>query len=300
MKAIYVWPVCNDAYHAISQCYVPVMDEKAAEYDLPEGGGWLLLPALTFDPDIISAEKLRIRSPYTSARRYQAGLKKLADLGFLDRVDTDKDKFRLTSKGRGAVLDIVGAAYAVMEEMQPLDTDELDAISKQIYQLVNACVEAPEPPRKWSITHSRRIDPGDDAPVMVRIDQYLSDLAAYRDDAHLAAWQIYEIEGHAWETLTVLWRKAPFTLDGLCEQLAHRGFTTEEYRVALADLIERGWVNLDNGDYCLTELGEKVREESETDTDDYFYRPWSCLSDQAIRDLQKHLTHLKTALEMSR
>jgi hypothetical protein len=133
---------------------------------------------------------------------------------------------------------------------------------------------------------------------MVRIDQYLSDLAAYRDDSHLAAWQIHEIEGHAWEALTVLWRKEPFTLDALCEQLAHRGFTTEEYQTALADLIKRGWVNHDDGDYCLTELGAEVREGAEADTDGYFYRPWLLLSDQAIRNLQKQLSRLQTALDM--
>jgi hypothetical protein len=274
------------------------MNQKAVECNLSAEEGWLLFPALSFYPQVISAEKLRIRSPYTSFQRYDAGLEKLAKMGFLDPVYDDKGAYQLTSKGSGAVLDIVGAAYTVMGEMEPLGTDDLDAISTLIYQLVDASLEAPEPPGKWSIKHSRKLDPGSDAAVMVRIDQYLSDLAAYRDDSHLAAWQIHEIEGHAWEALSVLWRKGPFSLDTLCELLVHRGFTKEEYHNALADLIKRGWVNLDDGDYCLTELGVKVREAAEADTDGYFYRPWSRLNDQALRDLKKQLTRLKTALEM--
>jgi hypothetical protein len=298
MVEIILWPIFVDAYHAISQCYVPVMDEKAAEYQLPERGGWLLLPALTFDPDNISAEKLRIRSPYTSARRYQAGLEELVAGDFIIAEPVNDLGYRLSPAGRQAILAIIQAGYDVMQTLQPLDTGELEALANMLYQLVYACLEAPEPPGKWSISHSRRIDPGDDAPDLVRIDQYLSDLAAYRDDSHLAAWQIHEIKGHAWEAITVLWRKGPFSLDALCEQLAHRGFTTEEYQVALADLIRRGWVTSDAKQYSLTELGEKVREATEADTDGYFYRPWSCLSEQEIDFLQKQLTRLKTTPEM--
>jgi len=298
MVEIILWPIFVEAYHAISRCYVPVMDEKAAECSLPERGGWLLLPALTFDPGIISAEKLRIRSPYTSARRYQAGLEELVAGGFLI-VDPRNDlAYRLSPAGRQVVLAVIQAGYDCMQTLQPLDAGELETLAKTLYKLVYACLDASEPPGQWSISHSRRIDPGEDAPDMVRIDQYLSDLAAYRDDSHLAAWQIHEIEGHAWEALTVLWRKEPFTLDALCEQLAHRGFTTEEYQTALADLIKRGWVNHDDGDYCLTELGAEVREGTEADTDGYFYRPWLLFSDQAIRNLQKQLSRLQTALDM--
>jgi hypothetical protein len=298
MVEIILWPIFVDAYHAISRCYVPVMDEKAAEYQLPERGGWLLLPALTFEPDIISAENLRIRSPYTSARRYQAGLEELVAGGFLIAEPGNDLAYRLSPAGRQAVLAVIQAGYDCMQTLQPLDAGELEALVKTLYNLVNACLDACEPPGKWSISHSRRIDPGDDAPDMVRIDQYLSDLAAYRDDSHLAAWQGLDVDGHAWELLTVLWREGAFTLDQLCEQLAHRGFTREEYQDALANLIRRGWINFDAGDYCLTELGINVRQSAEADTDDYFYRPWSRLTDQAIRDLKKQLTHLKTVLEM--
>ena len=298
MKETRVWPVCVDAYHAISHIYVPVMDEKAVDYELPEAGGWLLLPALTFDPVTISAEKLRVRSPYTSARRYQTGLENLLAGSFLIAEPGNDLAYRLSPLGRRAILAVIQAGYECMTALHPLANDELESIAATLKILVHACIEAPEPPGKWSISLSRMIDPGDDAPVMVRIDQYLSDLAAYRDDSHLAAWQIHEIEGHAWEAITVLWRHGPLTLDALCEQLAHRGFTREEYQDALADLIKREWVNLNDGDYCLTQLGEKVRIAAEADTDGYFYRPWSGLSALALKELQSQLTRLKTALEM--
>jgi hypothetical protein len=296
MNEVSLWSLCIDAYHAISKSYVPVMDQTAVEHQLTGEEGWLLLPALSFEPEVISAERLRIRSPYTAADMYATGLEKLADRGFLIPVDDNEDTYRLTSKGRETVLDIVGAAYAVMGDLQPVPTGELEALSKQLCKLVRACLDTPEPPGKWSITHSRQLDPGKDAAVMVRIDQFMSDLAAYRDDCHLAAWQTHQIEGHGWEVFTFLWRLGKLTLGELTEKLERRGFLASEYEYALADLVRRGWIDVDVKEYHLTQLGTEIRENAEAETDRYFYRPWACLSVQEIDELQTQLLRLKEAL----
>ncbi len=69
MTLVTLWPVSLEALQALGKQYYPEMDRVAAELSLPEWYGWLL-PALAFEPEPISATKLRLRSPYTSPRLY--------------------------------------------------------------------------------------------------------------------------------------------------------------------------------------------------------------------------------------
>ena len=46
------------------------------------------------------------------------------------------------------------------------------------------------------------------------------ELAAYRDDSHIAAWLAHNIEGNRWELLTTIWRGEINTLDTLYEELS--------------------------------------------------------------------------------
>jgi hypothetical protein len=131
----------------------------------------------------------------------------------------------------------------------------------------------------------------------VQIDQYLSDLAAYRDDSHLAAWRIHDIEGHAWELLTVLWREGAHNIDDLFQRLPQRGYLSEETHAALAGLVDRNWVRYEEGNYKLTDLGEEVRNDAEADTDRFFYRPWSCLSVQEITALEQLIMRFKDGFQ---
>ncbi len=292
VDAIALWPLCVDAARALSQHYVPVMEEAAAEHQLSGEACWLLLPALTFEPETISAERLRIRSPYTASKKVAACLEKMAELGFIFPVNGWKGAYLLSDQGHEALDDIVSAAYTAMAGLLPIPPDELEALSAVLWKLVCACEDAPEPPGKWSLWHSRQMDPGEDAPVIVQIDQYLSDLAAYRDDAHLAAWEIHDLTGHAWEIVTHLWRSGTMTLADLTERLAFRGFSPEDHRQTLETLMARGWADASGEEYYLTRLGSTVREAAEVETDRYFSQPWACLSDEELADLQTRLIDL--------
>jgi DNA-binding PadR family transcriptional regulator len=206
--------------------------------------------------------------------------------------------YRLTPKGREAILAVLRSGYGCMEGLRPLERDDLEDIASSLYKMVHACLDATEPPGKWSLTHSRKIDPGEEAHVILRIDQYLSDLAAYRDDCHLAAWRVYPVDGHAWELLTVLWREGTFNLEAHADLFTRRGFEPEETLAALGDLKELAWVRADEGVYKLTTEGKAVRQSAEEATDDYFYKPWSFLSEKDIQALQAGLCRLKDALSM--
>lgn len=295
MNTVALWAAALEAHRALGTHYGPAMDQTASELRLPEWRGWLLA-ALLLEPDPISATRLRVRSPYTSARLHNERLARAAEQGFLTRVRKTENEYHLTELGRHAAERVIEAAYAKMTALQPMSSAELEQLAGLLHRLVMSCLTAPEPPGRWCIVHSRRTDPGDSASFAVRIDQYLSDLGAYRGDAHLAAWQPYGVGGHAWEAFTHLWRGEAATLDELYQKLEHRGYSRDEYRQALEHLLQRGWVRAEAGEYQVTVPGQEIRQAAEDTTDKYFYAPWACLRQEDTEELRTLLLRLRDGL----
>ena len=282
-----LWPMMLEALMALGAHYVPAM-EAAADNAGAEHGVWgLLLTALTFEPEPVSNSTLQCRVPY---QNYASLLVEAAMQGFFT---PENDQFLLTDLGRSVGNELILAAYARMGNFEPMSVSQLHYLSVLLRRLVVASHTSPEPPGKWSLTYARRIDPGVNAPLLIQVDQYLSDLAAYRDDAHLAAWQNLDFDGPAWEALTLLWRGEAETWVDIVEQLAHRGYPGEVYAAALEKMAARDLVVADAGKWKLTSAGEKLRQEVENLTDEYFYAPWDCLIPddlQALENLLKMLT----------
>jgi hypothetical protein len=227
-------------------------------------------------------------------------MERAAKQGFLIPVAEAENEYYLTELGRQAAGRVIGAAYAKMAVLQPMPSTDLERLASLLHRLVKSCLTTPERPGKWCITHSQQSDPGEAASVVVRIDQYLSDLAAYRDDAHLAAWQSHNIEGYIWETFTYFWRGEATTLDGLYHKLERRGYSQNEYKQALENLIKRGWLMEAAEEYHVTPLGQEVRQAVEVTTDRYFYGAWSCLSQEETEELRTLLVHLRDGLQPER
>jgi hypothetical protein len=283
-----------EAAHALGDHYEPALEEAAAAAGLEHPAWTLLLPALTFEPQSISAERLRVRGHYTSIHSYEARLLSLARQGMLKFVG--RNDYRLTYRGRDTVQHLLSVAYTKMSALESLPTAELDRLAFVLYRLVEASLSAPEPPSKWSLALSRRIDPGEDAPVVVRVDQYLSDLNGYRDDAHLASWRPYGVNGPAWEAFTLIWRDEARSLDELSQRLEWRGHSRAVYAEAIDQLTGRGWLEAVNGQHRLTAEGQMTRQEAEDLTDRYFYRPWATLTEDECQDIERLLTQLRDAL----
>ena len=290
-----LWPLAREAYDALGDVYGPVMARTATEQcGIPAGSyfGWMLVePGVA--PVPISAESLALRGPYTAMSLNAERLAESARLGLL--TPAGPGEYYLTEAGLAATQRIFGAAYAAMAPLHPLPEAGLQRLAGLLQRLVEAVQAAPEPPGKWSFRLSRRIDPGQYTPALVWIDQYLSDLNAYRDDAHLAAWRPYNISGATWEAFTRLWRGAR-TLDDVCEQLAFRGHARTTYAAALIDLVVRGWLEADSDGYRVTAAGLAVRQEAEAATDRYFYAPWRSLSDPELDELCALLAGVRDGL----
>ncbi len=284
MTTPHLWPTLLDALRALGKQYYPAMDSVTTKAEIDGGIGGLLLSALCFDPVPISNEVLQKRMPY---QEYTRRLEKAADLALLKVVG--EGEYRLSEEGQSLVQKILDAAYTRMEQLDPLGPNDLHYLSVLLHRLVKASFTSPEPPSKWSITHSRRINPGENAPTLVQIDQCLSDLAAYRDDAHLAAWQPLGFDGPTWETLSILWEKKIETQDELHEKLGFRGQLHSVHEDALTTLNGKGLAKRSKGKFIITRRGKKLRAEAEERTDEYFYAPWECLEDEDLQTLENLL-----------
>jgi len=294
-----LWPLAWEALQALTAHYGPAIDHAAEGVGIPfhEWYGWLMA-ARIFEPDPVSAARLQRRSTYTSLSKLEDHLAKGVHLGLLAPVAPGE--YRLTQAGHAAVRHLIDTAYAAMTPLHPLPEADLARLADLLHRLVQASLAAPEPPDKWGLHIARHYDPGVDAPAMVRMDQYLSDLNAYRDDAHLAAWQPYGVSGQAWEAFTLLWRGAATTPDELHARLLHRGYPREAYAAALDGLVGRGWVGQDGESWQLTAAGRAVREQVEEATDRYFYAAWACLRETETAELRDLLVRFREGLDRLR
>ena len=295
MSPFELWPLVIEAWEALGAGYGPVMARAAKEAGFPEGAyfGWIL-PALGLDPNPISARQLAGWSPYTAPALDESRLAESAAIGFLR--DAGDGCFYLTESGRTAAKRITSAAYAFMAAPRPLPDGDLTRLSQLLHRVVEACVAAPEPPGKWHLLLSRRTDPGADAPIVARIDQFLTDLNAYRNDASLAVWQPYRVSGAAWEAFTLLWQGEAATADDLYALRAYRGHPRETYAEAVRDLIARGWLAEDENGCYLTEEGGALRQQAEAAIDAYFAAPWACLDAEEQPELGRLLVRLRDGL----
>ncbi len=269
-----LWPLAWETLQALTAHYGPAIDRAAEQVGIPYGEwyGWLMA-ARIFEPDPVSAARLGVRAAYTSPALQEARLEQGVRLGLLTPIG--KGEYHLTNAGHAAVQRLIEAAYTAMAPLQPLPPADLAALLALLRRRVEASLAAPEPPGKWCLRIARHYDPNGRAGPLPQLDQYLSDLAAYRDDAHLASRRPSGVTGQAWETLTHLWMGDLTTLEDLCARhCARRGYSCESYAAALDGLIARGWVIGQYGVYRLTDAGRTVRDEAEATTERYFFAPW--------------------------
>jgi len=285
-----IWVLAMEAQRSIVRLYDPVFEQFMVDTGLDLAGVGLLLAALTFDPLTINAARLRVRSPYTSADRYRERLSRVAEMGFLDQVY--QDEYYLSDLGIQQSNELIEGSRKSIALGDPLSQDDSRRLEELFDRLVGCALDTAPPPEPWSLGFSYKLMP-DPEPPLPFIEQAISCLAAYRDDAHLAAWRISGLSATALEALTLLWREECATLEELTDRLQHRGHAVEHYQEALVELSERGYIRGDDPTYSLTEEGIAFRLRVETITDRYFFAPWSCLSATDRTDMACLLTQLR-------
>ena len=183
------------------------------------------------------------------------------------------------------VLDLVQSAREMMANVNLQYTpEESRRLAQYMDRLVQASLYAPAPPDPWSIRLAYKLMP-EHNPVLPFIEQSFTCLAAYRADAHLASWGRTGMSATALETLTLLWRGEANSFDSLCDQLDYRGHDCQVYIGVLQELRELGYVEGADDNIWITATGRVFRSGVEIDTEQYFYKPWTSLTEEERDEL---------------
>jgi hypothetical protein len=288
-----LWKGMQQTQEAIFSTYQQIFSDFIHGNGLADHTIGILLAALTLEPGTISPERLQVRGPYTAAQTYMMRLHAAAEKGFLS--EPEPGEFRLSRRGRMTVQKLISDGRKAMISADPLLVEESCRLAQLLGRLVQACLFTPPPPDTWSIRLSYQLMPAE-TPPLPYIEQSLSCLQAYRDDAHLAAWQPGGLSAPAMEALTLIWRGEAGSLVGLYNRLAVRGFELHDYQAALGELRRRDLVEGRDTALRLTPLGSSFRDQVEHDTDLYYFKPWDCLATVDKKELACLLSTLRGGL----
>ena len=288
-----LWNSTREAWSALAPHYEPVIHKLNEETGLQSQAWGLLLAALTFEPEQTTPAHLMIRVPYTSAEKYLDRLRAIARQELMEEVEAGK--FILTANGRSETIRFIEEVRAAMSAADPLSYADSMRLAILLDHLVSACRDTPPPPDTWSINLSYKLMPEPDPPLPYT-EQAITCLAAYRDDAHLAAWQNTGLAATTLEALTLLWRGEADSLSALIEKLEPRGHESVIYESALEELRQRNYVTGDNSSLQVSLTGIQFREAIEDQTNRFFFRPWNQLEEAEKQELEGLLTNLRNGL----
>ncbi len=262
-----------------------------------ESPGWYLVQAAEFAPEPLTVEKLRVRDVYASESLAAALLEIMASEGWLDRAEAGT--YALTEAGWAVLQRSRERVRRALEPVELLPAADLAFLLGAFERVIQASLASPTPPGNWCLHHSRNRAPADDSPPLVKLLHYFDDFNAFRDDAHMAAWQPLEPSGAVWEAFALVCSGEATNLEQVYDQLARRGNSRQEYAAALADLARRGWLAPVGAQdaYQVTEAGRTVREQVERLTDSYFYAPWSQLSEAEIARVHGLLLQMQAGMQ---
>lgn len=278
------------------QAFVPYYQEKTMVAMQEAPPHWNILQlAAGQEPQPLTRNLLYAVYPYTARPGLDEAVQQHVEEGYL-RPDGEEG-YCLTGEGRAVLARFFQAAHEAMDEIEVLPAQEATRLSQLLLQLVDSTGDAPEPPQKPAFQASRWSDPGDEAAAPTRIDQLITDLYFFRDDAHIAAWRPTGLGGAAWEALTLIWRDQAHTAEELAEQLANRHHSEADYARILQELARRGLLQAQDGTFEVTDDGRRLRQEAEEETDALFYAPWSALSAEELQELDHLLTESHEKLQ---
>ncbi|MEO5952952.1 MAG: hypothetical protein ABIQ44_10860 [Chloroflexia bacterium] len=266
---------------------------------LAESPGWFLIQAMEFDPAPLTFEGLRVRDIYASERIVAALLEIMASEKWLDR--TQSGEYYLTEQGREVYARIRGRHQLFLTGIKLLEVmpeEEIVELEGLLAKVINDCLKAKGEDKPWSLKYSRNRAPGAEALPLDRVRQYLEDVNAFRDDAHMAAWKPFCSEGYVWEAFSLVCDGQASSAEDVFEALSHRGYSRSEYAGGLNGLVGQGYLEGDNeGEgYRVSEKGREMRAVVEKATDEYFYGPWRVLSVREQERMVKLLTRLRDGL----
>ena len=245
-----------------------------------------------------SIQDFQKRDPFSNPEQFERLFVRLNLKGWIEPMSDGS--FLVTENARENARVLIQAGDVQLSDFSSMPAHELKRLGALLKQIVMECCITPEPPGKWAILKRFRVADGHYPPIM-QIREYLMDLFAYRDDSHLSASRPYFNEaGIVWLVLGALWKGDAVNAEQMAEKMAFRGYEVEDYEIALQAAMELGWAQHGSraDKFCLTEEGKQLREQAEQDTNEYFYAPWSVLTQDEAKELHELLTRLHKGLKV--
>lgn len=298
MKTKATWSVLEETFDTLGGYGFPAMGQAAAELNLEPGWFTWIAAIWLFGSEPITTANFMRMLPYGLTRLNEERFVSAVRQGYL--ASDGQNGYTPTEAGTRAAQKVWRDAGDALTHL-PMPQEQLERFFDYLARLGEASLSAPEPPPHFFISHKREnyrrfgiVYPPERFVVL------FGELAAYRDDSHIATWQERSIEGHAWEALTHLWRKqTSVSADTLFEELGHRNIPREVYAQDLGELASRGWAQDEAGEYRITTEGKRIRDEAEALTDRYFFAPWACLGEAEQGDFLSLATQLRDGLTKS-
>lgn len=243
-----------------------------------------------------SVEDFQKRDPFTNPEQFEKAFARFDVKGWI--IPLPDEKYQVSRQAQDAVRQIVSIGDDELAEFHLMPESELGQLVNFLKQLWTANLEAPEPPEKWAIaTRFRTAD--ERSPRLAQIRELLMDLFAYRDDSHLSvARPHFGQAGIVWDVLGLIANGSAVNAAQMAEKMTFRGYEEDDYEVAIQAAIQIGWVEATDemNTFRPTAKGRELRAQVEHRTDEYFYRPWSVLTDEELDSFHSLLTKLHEKL----
>jgi len=247
--------------------------------------------------DRFSIKDFQKRDPFSNPEQFERLFVRLNIKGWIEPMADGS--FQVTEKARETARFLIQAGDVQLSDFADMPEQELKRLLVLLRQIVLESCLTPEPPGKWAILKRFRVADEHYPPIM-QIREYLMDLLAYHDDSHLSASRPYFNEaGIVWMVLGALEKGKAVNAEQMAEKMEFRGYEVEDYEVAIQAAMEMGWAEPGSSPnrFCLTEEGKQLCEHAEQDTNEYFYAPWSVLTQDELNELQELLTKLHDGLK---
>ncbi|KAF0110422.1 MAG: hypothetical protein FD147_1682 [Chloroflexi bacterium] len=284
-----LYPALESAHYALDALSHQAIftDASLAGINKSEIGLLVFLPNL--EPNPITPTLLHTRYPNISSDLFLSSLISLYKSGLL--VQLPANEFHISNIGSQTIHRLEKRTSDILAGISPLPVNDLMDLASRLKEIADACFNAGTPPGNWCIQFARKHSAGSGSPVMCRIEQFLKELMAFRDDAKLCVWKAYSVSGHAWDILTVLWLEQKLQTQQLITKIESRGFSTEQTFQALDQMSKKGLVLTGNEEIRIAPFGAEVRKIAEDTIDRYYYATWKSFPEKELEQLL-HLLNL--------
>lgn len=290
------WPLIHSVIQEFWAITEPHIEDASIRFNIPIE----LYYYSELGLDSFSTEEFQKRDPFSNPVLFDKAFVTLNFKGWIQPAHDEK--YHVTSQAREGARTIIQAGDEHLQSFESFTDIDLQKLGLLLKQVVISNSVTPAPPEKWAVLKRFRVS-DQNSPRIAQIREYLMDLYAYRDDSHIsAARPHFGQAGIVWSVLGALWKNDHVTAAQLTESMTFRGYEASDYRVALQAAVQIGWaVPADaSGSYAITQKGRELREQAEQLTNEYFYAPWSVLTNSELDELYDLLLKLREQLNSFR